>query len=400
MTARVPDVNGWIEVKRNPISRVGVFDYSGRQLGMAEEPEASRIYKVLRPAEELGNPETIDSFRLLPWVDEHAMLGPEAQKIMPSVALPAEQKGIGGVIGQDVEFDGQTLFGNIKVFSDSHNRVIQSGKVDLSAGYRCKYDMTPGLHPEFGAYDAVQRNIRGNHLASVKEGRMGPSVAVMDSFTFTFDSKDATMADGKDAAPDAGGAKEMTLPEVVAMLKQIGPQIAELQAAMAGKTPAATEPDPVIDTATPAVETPAVPAATDAAAAAAVPAAVDSAVKIAMDSMTKTLAGIQASVAAIAKTSSPGHIAAAIADRDSLARRLTPHIGTFDHVAMDSASLAAYGAEKLGLKAPKGQEIVAVEAYLYGRPAPGTPVRAGTGMDSANVGALPTFLSNHFQGVK
>ena len=396
MSQRVPDVNGWFEVKRNPISRVGVFDYSGRQLGFKTEPEASKIYKVYRPAEELGNPQTLESFKLVPWVDEHAMLGPEAQKIMPSVALPAEQKGIGGVIGQDIEFDGDTLYGNVKVFSDAHRALIDSGKVELSAGYRCKYDMTPGVHPVFGAYDAVQRNIRGNHLASVKEGRMGPSVAVMDSFTFTFDAKDATMADPENKPAAGGGASSMTLEECTKMLADMAPQLAKLQAAFAALS--APPVDPVVDaTAKPADPAAATPAAVDAAAAAAVPAALD-AVKTGMDSLTATVAGIAKSVAEI-KTAQAGAPAAAVAElanRDALATELSKHVGTFDHAAMDSAAVVKYGVEKLGLKPAAGHERTALEAYMQGAGKTGNTVRIGTGMDAV-VGARPAFLSKHLE---
>lgn len=76
-SSREYDVNGWPEIKNNPLSRVGVFPYSGRQISPELEPD--KIYMVYRPEEELANPACIDSFKLLPWVDEHppVLLGPE-----------------------------------------------------------------------------------------------------------------------------------------------------------------------------------------------------------------------------------------------------------------------------------------------------------------------------------
>lgn len=395
MSARVSDVNGWFEVKRNPISRVGVFDYSGRQLGFKDEPEASRIFKVYRPPEELGNTATLESFKLVPWVDEHAMLGPEAQRVMPSIALAAEQKGIQGVIGQDIEFDGDTLYGNVKVFSDAMAALIDSGKKELSAGYRCKYDMTPGTHPVFGAYDAVQRNIRGNHLATVKEGRMGPSVAVMDSFTFTFDAKDATMADETKKPADGGGdaPKDMTVAEIAAMLKTLAPQVAALTEAMASMTKPAGAAEVVVDEkptdAAAGVNPAATPATTPAA-------TVDAAQTAAMDSMRTTLAGIATSVASLkaAQAAAPAAILADMHDRNTLASRLSVHVGTFDHAAMDSAAVVKYGVEKLGLKPAAGHERTALDAYLQGAGSAGSTVRIGTGMDSIT-GGRPAFLTKH-----
>jgi hypothetical protein len=130
MTQRVTDVNGWFEVKRNPLSRVGVFPYSGRPSASPGQ-DADRIVRVLRPEEELSDPECLASFKLLPWVDEHAMLGPDTA----GNVMAAEAKGVQGVIGEDVVYDDGVLYGNIKAFSNSLGRLIEAGKRQLSAGY-------------------------------------------------------------------------------------------------------------------------------------------------------------------------------------------------------------------------------------------------------------------------
>src|ERR1700761_1358150 len=97
MSARVSDTNGWYEIADNPLSRVGVFEYSGASIGA---PDPNRMYKVYRPAEELADPETLNSFRLVPLVDNHRMLG----KATPD-SIPAEQYGVHGVIGDNVRYD-------------------------------------------------------------------------------------------------------------------------------------------------------------------------------------------------------------------------------------------------------------------------------------------------------
>ena len=60
---------------------------------------------------------------------------------------------------------------------------------------------------------------------------------------------------------------------------------------------------------------------------------------------------------------------AQIAATDQLAKRVAQHVGTFDHSAMDEAEVVQYGVEKLGIKAPKGNERIALDAYLDGREA-------------------------------
>ncbi|MDE9567464.1 DUF2213 domain-containing protein, partial [Xenorhabdus bovienii] len=39
-------MNGWLEVKDNPISKVGVFDYMGSEIGA---PNPGDLYRVYRP---------------------------------------------------------------------------------------------------------------------------------------------------------------------------------------------------------------------------------------------------------------------------------------------------------------------------------------------------------------
>lgn len=169
MSNRESDSNGFIEITNNPISKVGIFDYLGKEIG-ADDPE--KIYKVYRPASELSDQQCIDSFKLLPWVDEHKMLG--------QGNTAAENKGVQGVIGEDVKFEHPYLTGNIKIFSDTLADKINNGKKDLSLGYTCQYEFDSG---EFNGeeYDVIQRNIRGNHLATVQNGRMGADVSVLDN---------------------------------------------------------------------------------------------------------------------------------------------------------------------------------------------------------------------------
>ena len=158
------DENGYVLVEKRPISKVGVFEYLGSSIG-AEDPD--RIYKVYRPAEELSSQDTIDSFKLVPWIDEHEMLGTDG--------TPAEQKGIQGTTGEDIYFDNDTLYGNLKVYSGSLKNIIENGKKELSLGYKCKYKFESGVF-DGQKYDAIQTELRGNHIATVENGRMGKEV--------------------------------------------------------------------------------------------------------------------------------------------------------------------------------------------------------------------------------
>lgn len=364
MSARTIDTNGWFEVKNNPLSRVGVFPYSGAQISKDLPP--GEIFSVFRPPEELSAPEAMRSFHLQPLVDDHAMLG-EGFK-------PAEDHGVHGVIGQDVNFQDDTLYGTVKVFSKTLADKIKKGKTELSLGYRCRYERAPGVY-NGQAYDYVQRGLRGNHVALVDQGRMGPDISVLDHLVFTVDAKEP---------------RTMT-PEQIAKLKEA---LAACMAALTDAEAAPAEAVPVV--AKVADETPPAPVpapAKDEPAPAPVPSeekvtVSDEDKPATMDAALKTIADLQKTVATLSARPAMDETAmvTGLAARNTLADRLSKHVGTFAHDAMTLAQVAAYGVEKLGIKCAKGSEVVALDTALQVMPVP-VPVKTGTGMDAAPLAA-------------
>lgn len=380
-TARRIDTNGWFEIKNNPISKVGVFPYLGKNIPGADP---TRVYMVFRPAEELSDPETIESLKLLPWINDHAMLGKKG-------TIAAERKGVHGVLGQEIYFkpDTETLYGNIKLFSEQHAAVIDSGKIDLSLGYRCRYEYAPGVY-KGQAYEYVQRLIRGNHVASVNSGRMGPEVAVLDHFSFTFDSKDVeTMADEKTpaGAGEGGAGSDPTLEDCAKLFKALEPLLPMLSKLAAGgnaATPAAVV--EAVDTDTPPDADKEKAAKAAGAAAAATDSEDGKKAAAAMDAMDAEIKGM------------PATVLKALAARDKLARKLTPHVGAFDHADMTPGEVVTYGLDKLKLKAPAGHELAFLTGYLDAKPAPGSRSHvAADVMDAADAGTAeaPAFITNY-----
>lgn len=167
MNMKQVDHNQFWLIKDNPITKAGVFPYFGRQISPSLEPD--KIYQVYRPAGEIKK--AADTFKLVPLVDDHTMLGPGF--------TPAEQKGVHGVLGEDIKEKDGTLYADVKIFSEQLKKEIQDGKKELSLGYFCRYDLTPGQYNGMH-YDAVQKDLKGNHIALVDNGRMGHEVRVMD----------------------------------------------------------------------------------------------------------------------------------------------------------------------------------------------------------------------------
>lgn len=366
-SSRQYDINGWAEIKGNPISKVGVFPYSGAQISPELEPD--KIYMVYRPAEELSAPDTIDSFKLIPWTDEHTMLG--------EGLTAAEQKGVEGVIGEDIYFEDGYLKGNIKVFSEKLANLINSGKKELSIGYRCVYVPESGIF-NGETYDFVQRDIRGNHLALVDEGRSGHDVAVLDHFKFTFDSKELKMPDFEkedyedkkgDLSKPADGAKdegEMGIAECREMLKKI----AERLDAMSNSSDEfidneeaekVNESENDVEDEDPAnfVNKAEV---TDA----------DEDEEEKKELSEKAAKEGDAKDEDNSKEESKGMDSAMkkvlreISVRDKLAAQLSHHIGVFDHKEKTTAEVARYGVKKLGLQCKRGQEEAVLHGYLAG----------------------------------
>lgn len=186
--AKTIDNNGFWDIKNNPISKVGVFPYLGRNISPELEP--NKIYYVYRPADELFDEETIKSFNdtPVPLVDEHEMIG--------KGFTPAEEKGIEGVVS-NVRRDGDKLIGDISIYSEKMKQRIESGKKDLSMGYFCSYELADGDY-NGEHYDAIQRNIRANHVAVVDNGRCGSDVCVYDSFSVDADFVESDLPRKKD----------------------------------------------------------------------------------------------------------------------------------------------------------------------------------------------------------
>jgi len=359
MDKREYDTNGWFEVKDNPLSKVGVFPYSGRSI--SPDCDADRIYNVYRPAEELSTEDCIDSFKLLPWIDNHVMLGSEDEGL-----TPAEDKGIQGVIGEDVFFDGEYLKGNIKVFSEAMTNLIANGKKELSCGYRCKYEYAPASF-NGEAYDYIQREIRGNHLALVEKGRMGSDVAVLDHFTFTVDNKELFMAEEN---KEVGGEKPaMSLEDVHSFVKDVMPKLAKIQELLemhkgGGEEEAVADdedmekPDGDEDKPGEVKDEESDPI-------------VQGGAKLEPKEGERG-AGMDA--AAIIK-----RVHKDLADKTKLYDKLSKHIGAFDHAEMDLNTMAKYGIKKLGLDAPKDARVTFLGAYLEGKGASSV----AHGMDNA-----------------
>lgn len=366
---RKHDKNGWVEIPMNPISKIGVFPYLGSEIGA---PNPDQIYYVYRSEEELSRPETIDSFKLLPFVNDHEWLGANG--------TAAEKKGIQGVIGEQVIYEAPYLKANLKILSNAALSTIDSGKIELSPAYDCDYEQSSGSF-EGQAYDYKQVGIIANHLALVQEGRTGKDIRVLDHKTFTVDLKENTMT----LAELLAAIAELSAEDKAKLLDSLKPTEDELPEEKTEDEDAEkTEDDAegvieaVVDALEAVVEGDEV--AAEEAAADIAEEAVDLETTQAMDSMRKQIKKLQSQV----QSMDEGAILKRIAKRDELVARVKPHTGTFDHAMMTHDAVAQYGVKKLGIKCAPGTEAIALDAWLQGK----KPAMSQKAMDSKSTNSL------------
>lgn len=170
-TARTFDENGYLHVSTSNITKEQVVPYVGdtipgwQELGL--KPKA--IYQIYRPADEIEK--AVDTFNGLPLSLDHWE--------MDASNMPKDK--IVGSLGTDAAFDAPYLTNSLTVTDADAIRRINSGEFrDLSAGYLCDVVMQDGIF-DGKHYDGRMENIRGNHVALVREGRAGHDVRVADS---------------------------------------------------------------------------------------------------------------------------------------------------------------------------------------------------------------------------
>lgn len=133
------------------VARIGIQEYRRAD---------GTIRREYRPPEEVFAPEALSSLRGKPITLDHAI---------PRVTSKDVHRVMIGTMLSEGRADGNHVVTDITI----HSPDSIGDRRELSLGYTAVLDETPGEHPVFGKYDAIQRNIRVNHLSVVKKGRAG-----------------------------------------------------------------------------------------------------------------------------------------------------------------------------------------------------------------------------------
>ena len=369
--AKEVDINGFWLIEANPVTKEGVFPYTGAQIdfGGTLGLEPNKIYNVYRPASELFKEETLKSFNGVPFIEEHEMIG--------DGCTDYDNRPAGGVLFNSVPDTGSgTMMGDFRIFSEELKQSIEGGKKEISLGYRCRYEPERGIF-KGQPYDFVQRDITGNHIALVDKGRMGSSVRVYDQKTMVFDSMEAIkpMNKGTDAMTEEEKAKKEAEEKAA---KDCADKKAQDEAAEAEKAKAEKE----------AAEKKAQDEAAEAAKKDEEQKAADAAAEA-----EKAKADKEKEVASMDSAIKAAVIM--LSERDALVKQVQPLIGAFDHAVMTSADeVADYACTKLKLQAGKGESKAMIKGFLAGRSGSVSAI----GMDAAVKTGKDAALDKYLKG--
>ena len=135
------------------LTRVGIFEY--------KNPDGS-IRRELRLPEEVFAPESLASYKGKPVILTHEAGMVDSDNV--------QQEQIGTILSEGTQ-DGDNVRAQI-IIHDA--RKLDYGLRELSLGYSLDLEEVPGEW-QGQPYDAIQRNIRVNHLALVEKARAGDS---------------------------------------------------------------------------------------------------------------------------------------------------------------------------------------------------------------------------------
>lgn len=148
------------------IARIGVQEYP-----YLDSDGSTRIRREFRPPEEVANRDSLKTLCDLPISIEH-----------PPVMLDssnARQFAVGW--NGSVSYDNGFVSTKLKLIDQqSVKNALDGERIELSVGYLTKLDWTPGIW-QGQNYDAVQRQIKGNHIALTVKARGGSDLRLYPS---------------------------------------------------------------------------------------------------------------------------------------------------------------------------------------------------------------------------
>jgi hypothetical protein len=144
------------------LTRAGILEY--------RRADGTTV-RELRPSSEVFAPQSLATLRAAPVTDLHPT----------EMISPANVRKLSiGIVSEDVRADGELVAAAVTVQEADAIAAVERGeRREISCGYRCRIDATPGTY-RGQKYDQVQRDIVYNHVALGPRnwGRAGRDIAL------------------------------------------------------------------------------------------------------------------------------------------------------------------------------------------------------------------------------
>jgi len=192
-------------IRQGIVNQIEVFDVSTKKMLTSDEGYTTfpafatrtgvlkyrqadgAIIKQYRPESEVFNADSLRTLANKPITNSH-----------PSRLIDAKntRDHMVGATGSEIVRDGGKVGVTLTLMDQNTiDDVLKRGKVELSCGYRCEHDFSPGVF-DGEPYDLIQRNITYNHLAVVAKGRAGSNIKIHTDgadFEINLDSEDGVV---------------------------------------------------------------------------------------------------------------------------------------------------------------------------------------------------------------
>lgn len=152
-------------------ARIGIQEYLACELGLKDRAPTD-IIRVYRPADQVFDEDSLATY-----------LGSDVTNDHPSQLVNSDtyKNDTVGVVVSAGRQDGDFVVVDMIIKDKKAIKTVESGKCELSAGYTSMYDMRPGVTPDGESYDAMQTQIKINHVAIVDRARAGAMARIFDS---------------------------------------------------------------------------------------------------------------------------------------------------------------------------------------------------------------------------
>jgi hypothetical protein len=153
------------------VARTGIQTYTAAEMGLTDRSPGD-VIRVYRPEAAVFDTASMRSFSAVDVTIDH-----------PSVMVDSKnwRELAVGMVGEGVARDGDFVRAPMILKDQAAVDAVKAGKAQLSVGYTCDIAFEPGKTPGGDAYDAIQSNIRANHIALCNVARGGPDLRITDS---------------------------------------------------------------------------------------------------------------------------------------------------------------------------------------------------------------------------